>query len=456
MSIFVFSTLLISIIFLLVFGSWYNIQGPFLLQIVMLISTAVAIFSVAILIVLQPLFSSKSKNTRRSLPHDASWGKEFSEAISSPAAMLEGYVVKFVNTPFLQMLGMTGMADQIIGMPLSNLMHPADHQNFAELSAETSLGKSKENPTTIRLICADGTILPSNVSLSKMREDFKDNSILFQFTPMSAINPLSDDFESQFNYHSIIDRLEEIVFQLSAKGEIIFINPSWENLLDYKVKHCVGKLLIDFCHPEDKPTLKARLDSLTQGKRTHYTLETRLLSSRGYPNWVRLRAKATSTSTGERTGVIGTMTDIQRNKEVDATQLANKRALNSLLNNIPAMVYRCKNDRSWKFEFVSEGCIDVTGYAPLELIDDPNLTWNLIIHPDDRADVWESVNHQISVDKEFKLIFRIITRKGDIKLVQEHGRGIFSSTGELLALEGFITEIPKHQYSVNSLKSIPY
>lgn len=115
------------------------------------------------------------------------------------------------------------------------------------------------------------------------------------------------------------------------------------------------------------------------------------------------------------------------------------------------MVYRGRNDRSWTFEFVSDGCIDVTGYDPLDLINDPNLTFNLIIHPDDRAAVWESVKQQISNGEEFKLIYRIVTRKGETKLVQEHGRGIFSSTGELLALEGFITEIPNQRYNVNNI-----
>lgn len=456
MGIFIFSTLVLSIFFLLILGSWYSIQGPFLLHIVMLILAAVTIFSGAILIALQPLFSSKSSRSRRDSPQDLVWGREFSEALSSPAAVLDGLIVRFVNTPFLQILGMTGMTDQIIGMPFTNLIHPADHQSFAVLGAEAALDKSKNSPSSLRLICADGTTLPSNVSLSQMREGNADNLMLFQFTPISTIHPLSDNFEAKFNYHSIIDRLEEIVFQINAEGKIIFINSAWENLLEFKVKSCVDKIFIDFFHPEDKPTLKAIIDSLTQGKRINCTLEARLLTKNGHPNWVMLRAKATSTSSGERTSVIGTMTDIQRNKEAEATLLANKRALNSLLNNIPGMVYRCKNDRSWKFEFVSEGCIDVTGYNPLQLINDPNLTWNLIIHPEDRSDVWESVNHQISSGKEFKLIYRIITSKGDTKLVQEHGRGIFSSTGELLALEGFITEIPKHQYSVNSLKSIPY
>lgn len=453
MSIFIFSTLIISIIFLIILGSWYNIQGPFLLHIVMLTSVAVGIFSAAIVIAIQPLLFTKSSRSRRDLAHEAAWGREVSLTLSSPAAMLDGYVVRFVNTPFLQTIGMVGMADQIIGMPFTNLIHPSDHQNFAELNAEAVTGKTKNDPTKIRLVCADGTTLPSNASLTRIREDNQSNLTLFQFTPISAINPLSNDYESQFNYHSIVDRLEEIVFQLSAEGKIIFLNPSWEQMLEYKVQDCLNKSLIDFFHPEDKPILEARLDSLTQGKRSNCTIEARLLSARGDPNWIVLRAKTTSTSVGERTSVIGTMTNIQSNKEAEASLLASRRASNSLLSHIPGMVYRCRNDPSWTFEFVSDGCIDITGYDPLELINNRNMAFNLIIHPDDRAAVWESVKQQINIGEKFKLIYRIITRKGETKLVQEHGRGVFSSTGELLALEGFITEIPEQRYRVSSLEA---
>jgi PAS domain S-box-containing protein len=331
------------------------------------------------------------------------------------------------------------------------LIHPADHQNFAILSAEASTGKTKNDPTKIRLVCADGTTLPSNASLTRMREDGQNNLTLFQFTPISAISPLTNNFESQFNYHLIIDRLEEIVFQLSAEGKLIFLNPAWENLLEFKIQDCLNKSLLDFFHPEDRPMIEARFDSLTQGKRSNCTLEARLLSVHGFPNWIVMRAKTTSASAGERTSVIGTMTNIQNNKDAEASVLASRRASNSLLSHIPGMVYRCRNDPSWTFEFVSDGCIDITGYDPLELINNRNVTFNLIIHPEDRAAVWESVKQQITLSEKFKLIYRIVTRKGETKLVQEHGRGIFSSTGELLALEGFIAEIPEERYKVKSL-----
>jgi PAS domain S-box-containing protein len=449
MSIFIFSTLIISIIFFIILGSWYSIQGPFLLHVVMLISTAVAIFSLAVVIIILPLLSSKKSRINKHLNYETAWGREVSSTLSSPAAMLDGYVVKFINTPFLQILGMTDMANQIIDMPFTNLIHPADHRNFAILNSEATTGKTKTEPTKIRLICADGTILPSNASLSLMRENAQSNLMLFQFTPISDVNQSLLNIESQFNYHLIVDRLEDVVFQLSAEGKIIYLNPAWERLLEYKTDDCINKFFLDFFHPEDKPIIEARLDSLTLGKRSSCKIDARILSIHGYPNWVVLRAKTTSTSPGERTSVIGTLTDIQSNKEAEASMLSSRRASNSLLSHIPAMIYRGRNDRFWTFEFVSDGSIDLTGYNPQDLINNPNLNFNQIIHPDDRSSVWESVNQQIMVSEKFKLIYRIITRNGELKVVQEHGRGIFSSTGELLALEGIITEIPSQKYSVS-------
>ncbi|HEX5539239.1 MAG TPA: PAS domain-containing protein [Methylophilaceae bacterium] len=433
----------------MILGSWYDIQGPFLSHVVMLVSSAVTIFSAAIIIAAQPLFFSRTTRSRREYPQSVAWSKEVSTALTSPAAVLDNHIVRFVNTPFLQALGMVGMTDQVVGMPFTNLIHPADHQIFAELIAETALFKNTHEATRIRLVCADGTTLPAHVSPTRMREDVQNNLMLLQFTPISDLSPLSDDY-GQFNYHSIVDRLEEIIFQLGVDGRMIFLNPAWEHMLDYKVQDSLHQPLADFFHPEDKPALEAKLDSLIQGKRSHCLTEARLISKNGEPHWVMLRAKTTSPSKSERSSVIGTLTDIKRNKDAEASLHANRRALNTLLSNIPGMVYRGRVDRSWSFEFVSEGCIDVTGYDPLDLINDSNVTYNLIIHPEDRAAVWGAVNQQLSANKEFKLIYRIISRNGDVKLVQEHGRGIYSSTGELLALEGFITEIPNQRFNVSA------
>lgn len=443
MSLFIFASLILSIVFLAVMGTWYDVNGPFISHMVMLISATVAILSGTIVIAAQSLhFSKSSKKQSSSDPRIAAWGKEVSATLSTPAVVLDGYKISFANTSFLQTLGMTGMADQVVGMPFTNLVHPTDHQILAEMIAEATQGKNINEIKKLRLLCSDGTTVPSHTSLTRIRQDDNNNQVLFQFTPVSTAKPLSTNFESQFNYHLIIDRLEEIVFQINAEGQIIFLNSAWEHMLDYKIQECLNKPLINYIHPEDKPAVESRLTSLTQGKRTHCLIEFRLIARNGNSQWSELRGKTTSASENERTSVIGTITDISRTKEAQANVNAHRRSLSTLLNNIPGMVYRGRNDRFWTFEFVSDGCADVTGYDPMELINNPAFSFNQIIHPEDRTAVWESVQQQIHQHEKFQLIYRIIARNGEIKHVLEHGRGIFSSAGELLALEGFIVEIP--------------
>ena len=51
----------------------------------------------------------------------------------------------------------------------------------------------------------------------------------------------------------------------------------------------------------------------------------------------------------------------------------------------------------------------------------------------------------IQAKTPYQITYRIITRDGDIKWVWEQGRGIYSDSGELIATEGFITDITEKQ-----------
>jgi PAS domain-containing protein len=40
----------------------------------------------------------------------------------------------------------------------------------------------------------------------------------------------------------------------------------------------------------------------------------------------------------------------------------------SMIDNLPGFVYRCENDRDWTMSFISDGCRDITGYAPEDFL----------------------------------------------------------------------------------------
>jgi PAS domain-containing protein len=60
-----------------------------------------------------------------------------------------------------------------------------------------------------------------------------------------------------------------------------------------------------------------------------------------------------------------------------------------LLKELPGAVYRCRNDADWTVEFISDGCLALTGYRADELTGSRVTSLGALMHPGDAAAVWE-------------------------------------------------------------------
>lgn len=127
--------------------------------------------------------------------------------------------------------------------------------------------------------------------------------------------------------------------------------------------------------------------------------------------------------------------------EINAKLTESRRKLSTLIENLPGIVYRCRNDKEWTMEFISNGCSEITGYTSEELIENAVLSFNDIIHEQDREMVWSFIQSAVVHSTPYTLRYRIISKEGRIIWVWEKGRGIFNNKGELVALEGFINDI---------------
>jgi len=114
------------------------------------------------------------------------------------------------------------------------------------------------------------------------------------------------------------------------------------------------------------------------------------------------------------------------------------RRLETLIDNLPGMVYRCKNEPGWSMEDVMGEVEKVTGYPRSTLEESEGIYGREVIHPDDRDEVWEAVQEAVGKDDIFEITYRIVTRDGDTKWVFERGQGIYSSGNGAEAIEGFI------------------
>ncbi len=146
--------------------------------------------------------------------------------------------------------------------------------------------------------------------------------------------------------------------------------------------------------------------------------------------------------------------DVTERRRIEETVWESQRALSTLLGNLQGMAYRCKNDENWTMEFFSAGVKELTGYDAGDFINNAKLSYASVIHPDDRQYVYDEVQSALLEHRHFQLIYRIVTAAGVEKWVWEKGIGVYSSTGSLLAIEGFIADITERKQAEDDLRRL--
>ena len=128
-----------------------------------------------------------------------------------------------------------------------------------------------------------------------------------------------------------------------------------------------------------------------------------------------------------------------------------ERQLATLMDNIPGIAYRCRNDRYWTMDFISNGCRELTGYQAEDLIDNRKKAYADLIHPDDRKDIYTIVEKALKGKKPFEIEYRIITASGEIKHVWE--KGVCVEETSCVFLEGIIIDITERRNAENEKKA---
>ena len=143
--------------------------------------------------------------------------------------------------------------------------------------------------------------------------------------------------------------------------------------------------------------------------------------------------------------------DVTEIKKIEIMLKEETRKFETLVDNLPGFIYRCNNDHNWTMQYISQGCEVITGYKPEELILNVKLSFNDIIAPEYKEYLWNKWQDVLSRKGTFEDEYEIISKFGQRRWVWERGRGIFDEKGNLLFLEGFITDITEKKKIFNEL-----
>ena len=154
----------------------------------------------------------------------------------------------------------------------------------------------------------------------------------------------------------------------------------------------------------------------------------------------------------ELIGVQIILRNVTDRKKTEAKLYQSEKQLSNLMSSLPGMAYRCRYDHDWTMEFVSQGCTELTGYLPDELSLNSKVAYAELIHPEDKENVFISINEAVSKKKPYQIIYRIRTKDKGEKWVWEKGSPQISAKGKIEFLEGFVSDISSRMNAETALK----
>ena len=251
---------------------------------------------------------------------------------------------------------------------------------------------------------------------------------------------------------SIVNTAVDGIITIDEQGMIATFNRAAERLFGYRADDAIGQNVSILMPPPYREAHDAYLTHYLQtGERKIIGIGREVVGRRKDGTTFPMELAVGETLVDNQRIFTGIVRDITDRKQAEEALRESQRTLLTLMSNLPGMAYRCYQNRRRTMQFVSQGCLELTGYHPYELIENQSITYEHVIHSDDREIVWSEIQAALAREKPFQVTYRIITADGKEKWVWEQGREVVSADGNR-ALEGFVTDMTERQRAAQEMQ----
>ncbi len=261
---------------------------------------------------------------------------------------------------------------------------------------------------------------------------------------------------SEANYRTLAENIPGIVYRMYASegSRIQFFNRMLTAITGFtpeELEKGSDSPIASLIPPADRTRVGETVNEAVR-KNLPFVVEYDMIVKDGSVRHAVERGRPVFDPEGKLKFIDGIINDVSERKQAELDLAESRRTLDTLIHNLPGLVYRCRNDPDWSMEFVSDGCKALTGYDPADLIDNKRLSYGSLVIGEDQKGVWNQVQAGVSCRKPFQMTYRICDRNGRIRWAWEQGRGIYDDRGNFVAIEGYIADISGHKHTEEALQ----
>jgi PAS domain S-box-containing protein len=120
--------------------------------------------------------------------------------------------------------------------------------------------------------------------------------------------------ESEKGYRTVVENVNEVIFQTDAQGQLVFLNKSWEDITGFSVEEAMGQVLVNYVYPDDRQRNSDLFGPMMRREIEYCRYEVRFLTRKGGFRWIEVFARLGVSDTDAITGTFGTLQDITERK----------------------------------------------------------------------------------------------------------------------------------------------
>jgi PAS domain S-box-containing protein len=216
--------------------------------------------------------------------------------------------------------------------------------------------------------------------------------------------------QSDARFRALLQHSSDIITVMAADGTVLYNTPAVERVLGYPPEEMIGKVALDFVHPEDLPRVATRFAEAVAQPGVAVPVEFRFHHRDG--RWIPLEAIGVNYLGDERVrGVIVNSRDVSERRRAE---YAYRTLVDHSLQGLAIMQHG-------RVVFANQAVADMIGYTIEELLALDPAQLRLTAHPDDAERVaaqWRA--RRAGLDVPPRVEFRIVRKDGTIRWVETY------------------------------------